>query len=98
MAGTVGMRQGGDGENRWDFRAIPPSLARSRSHSQSWDDFCKGYFELYQDATQAELRMAMAHVDGTGRKATDFGGEAFRQYHRWSINGNPVKSRREKVQ
>jgi hypothetical protein len=96
--GNGGNETGGDGENRWDFRAIPPSLARSRSHSQSWDDFCKGYFELYQDATQAELRMAMAHVDGTGRKATDFGGEAFRQYHRWSINGNPVKSRREKVQ
>ena len=96
--GNGGNEAGGEGENRWDFRAIPPSLARSRSHSQSWDDFCKGYFELYKDATQSELRTAMAHVDGTGRKATDFGGEAFRQYHRWSINGNPDKSKREKVQ
>lgn len=70
---------------------LPPSIVRSWVRNRSWDEVGQRFFAVYPDAAQVDLRTAMAHLAGDGRKTSAFNGEAFRVYHLYSKNGKNYK-------
>lgn len=74
-----------------DKKPVPPSLKKAFARSGDWAQFCKDYFDIYPDVTQAELRRIMVDVEATGKEPDAFKGVAFEMYHRFSPNGDRSK-------
>ena len=92
--GPVGpLDPNGGGEGRKTLN-IPPSLRVQFERTRTWDDFCRGFLEIYPEATAADLKRAMADVDGRGRDHRAFNGEGNRQWNRYSPNGDKDKATR----
>lgn len=94
-SGSVGSTKNNEGGKAGGL-SIPPSLRRGFERTRRWDDFCQGFFNFYPEATQAQLKRAMADVDGQGREYTAFNGEGRRQWHRWSPVGDRRLSEEER--
>lgn len=78
-----------EGGDTGEIITIPPSLERSFVRSGNWAEFCEGLYQLYPLMTQAQLRRAMAQVDG--KKPDQYKGVGFEMYHRFSPNGDRSK-------
>lgn len=93
---TVGTaKRGGTPKPPKSQNGVPPASAvRAFQQSRRWDRFTEAVFVKEPDTTQAELRQMMARVDPQNRTPDTFKSEAFRQYHRFSPDGNRYKADR----
>lgn len=72
-----------------DTPVCPPSMRRAFERLKRWDEPSKIFFQFNPQATQADLRGAMASIDG--KAAETYKAEAFKWYHVYSPQGDPGK-------
>ena len=78
---TANGEEGGDVRNL----PLPPSLVHEFQRSGKWPAFGQKFFVVHEDATQAELRLAMSKA--AGGEPIEYKSRAYRLYHRYSPHG-----------